>query len=169
MSISRALEILVLGLWCAGLAMIGCGGDDGESGVDPESVDREDVVEIAQVLRASSGELDLVKLLTGGGEQIVEGEGGRVVMTLTKWTFEQYSPNGQLVVDGELVLNVLAQPITLKGVIQISGSQEGTAEFDMTVDLTDPEEPVFGGTVTYNQVPFQVAELLAETGEESDE
>ena len=76
----------------------------------------------------------------------------------TTWTFEGYSADGQLVIDG--TLTVTASPITATGQLILSGSQEGTLEVDMAVDLSRGA-PVFSGSVILNGVEFDVAQLAA--------
>ena len=91
------------------------------------------------------------------------------MITLTMWSFEEYSPDGAMVVNGELAIGVIAVPFTIVGELQISGSQEALVEVDMTLDLSDAENPQLGGKVIYNGVRFDVVDLVAVASEEETE
>ena len=116
----------------------------------------------SQILTAVGGTLgglDFAQLLAG--EQVVEGEQGSVTIALPSWRFDQYSPEGQLVLDGELILDLLAQPIALQGELEVSGTHQGTMLVNMTIDLSEGmENPNLGGTLNFNGEEFEIAELL---------
>tara|TARA_Y100000588_G_scaffold225316_1_gene239232 strand:+ start:458 stop:838 length:381 start_codon:yes stop_codon:yes gene_type:complete len=106
--------------------------------------------------------LDLAQLFSGE-EQIVEGfEGqGRLVITVSSWTFEQYSPDCMVTMDGVLTLAGLT-PILITGDLDLSGTPEGTVEVNMSVDISEGVENLaLGGTVKFNGVVFDVAEVMA--------
>ncbi len=116
----RFLRMRVLSLGLCGLLLGACGGggDNGDTGTGPDrEALREDALAVMGVLERSSEGLDLVQLFAG--EQVIEGESGRLVITIGAWTFDQYSPDGQVVIDGEAILNVLAQPIIMTGELQV--------------------------------------------------
>ena len=100
-------------------------------------------------------------IFTGGGSVPGPG-GGQVLVEGTSFIFQQYSPDGELVIDGQLDLNVLASPVTLKGTIQLAGSMELEALVDMTINILD-EPMTYGGTLTVDGEVFDVAELQQET------
>jgi len=122
--------------------------------------DREQARAIVVILRETFEGLDVSQVLGGG--QVIEGKRGSLEITITTVTFNSYSPDGQLIIDGELILRVLPPPITAKGELMLTGSQEGRMEIDLTVDIS-AEEPALGGTATFKGNEYEIAELLAES------
>jgi hypothetical protein len=142
-------------LLAAGLLLPGCGGSGDEAPTQPT---QEDALVIMSVLNTAFAQLDLTKLLTG---QVIQGVRGTLTLTATVWTFDGYSPDGELQIDGQLTLNVFSSPYAMKGKLTLSGSQEGTVIVDITIDMAaDPQNPTLGGTVTFNGAQFQVADLM---------
>ena len=111
----------------------------------------------AQALKQLAGEKGL--LVTGGGQ--IQGKQGTVVVTGSKMTFDGYSPDGSTVIEGELVINLLVQPIAVTGELSLSGGQSGVAVVAVTIDLTG-RQPTYGGTVTLDGVVYDVAAIAAE-------
>ena len=129
--------------------------DEGHAAAD----NRAAASEILTAVGGTFGDLDLAQLLAG--EQVIEGEQGSVTIALPSWRFDQYSPDGRLVLDGELILNLLAQPIALQGELEVSGTHQGTMLVNMTIDLSEGmENPNLGGTLNFNGEEFEIAELL---------
>ena len=102
-----------------------------------------------------------MKLAVGGGT--IEGEtGGTITIADNVMTLEDFTQDGQLVLNGELSFDGAAQPPTLKGDLVGSGeAYEAPVDInvDMTVDLT--ADPPYGGTVTVGGVEYDVGALLA--------
>jgi hypothetical protein len=150
--------------------VIGCG-DDGGSGrsnaVDPQT--NADVLSVVSAMGAATEGIDTQQLFSSREGQVIEGESGQVVITLTMWSFEDYSPDGVIVVNGELAIGVLTAPLTIQDELQISGAQEALVEVDMTLDLSDAEDPQLGGKIIYNGVRFDVEDLLTVAGEADTE
>jgi hypothetical protein len=168
-AIRRILGCLTLLCICS-LSYSACGGDDGGgntlSGPELAAVQAE-VVEIMGVLLQSAAELDLASLFTPEG-QVIEGVQGSLTVTLLQWVFAQYSPDGLLILDGELNLG-LSQPTPMTGELEISGSKQGTAQVNMMIetvadsDTTDENTSTtfnYAGTITYKGVEFEVEDLL---------
>ena len=81
-------------------------------------------------------------------------------------TLEDFSQDGQLVLNGELTFDPEARPATLKGDLVLSGeAYETPVEIvvDMTVDLT--AEPPYGGTMTVDGMEYDVGALMAALAE----
>ena len=148
----------------------GCGDDGGSKKSNPADPQTSaDVLNVVSAMGTASQGIDLQQLFSSSEGQVIEGESGQLVITLTRWSFEEYSPDGAMVVNGELAIGVLTVPLTIAGQLQISGSQEALVEVDMTLDLSDDENPQLGGDITYNGVRFDVADLVASVGEEATE
>ncbi len=63
--------------------------------------------------------------------------------------------------DGVLTLAGLT-PILISGDLALSGDPQGTVKVNMTVDISEGVENLaLGGTVNFNGVEFDVAEVLA--------
>ena len=155
------------------LLALSCGGDDGDGPTEPETgtSEEEQAARAQEQVRGLFTTLEPVVaeamglLLQGGGT--IEGQQGTLTVAGSTMTLESFSADGQLVLDGELTLDLLVQPVTLKGDLVASGleGQEGPVDVkvDITIDpTTDPR--TYGGTVTVGEVVYDLTELLA--GEE---
>ncbi len=149
------------------LLFLGCGDDEAPTEPEPSPPDAEEAARAqAQALFTSLEPVvgkALELMLTGGGT--LEGEQGTLTVAGSTMTLESFSADGQLVLDGELVLDLLAQPVTLKGDLEASGleGREGSVpvEVDVTIDTsTDPR--TYGGTVTIGEDVYDLDELFAE-------
>lgn len=89
-----------------------------------------------------------IGLLFVGGGTVPGADSGQITVTGSTFVFEQYSPDGVFVLDGQLVMDLLVAPITVKGDMSfVNGELEGPIVVDMTLDAsTDPV--TYGGTVT---------------------
>jgi len=153
------------------LLALACGGDDGNGPTEPENgiSEEEQAARAQEQVRGLFTTLEPVVvqamglLLQGGGT--IQGEQGTLVVAGTTMTLEGFSADGQLVLDGELTLDILAQPVTLKGDLVASGLEGQEGPVDVNVDITiDPttDPRTYGGTVTVGEVVYDLAELLAE-------
>ncbi len=172
----RGIRRLILLIMPLALLALACGDDEGNGPTGPENgtTKEEEAAEAQEQVQGLFSALEpvVVKamglLLTGGGT--IEGEQGTLAVTGSTLTLESFSADGQLVLDGELTLDLLVQPVTLKGDLVASGlgGQEGPVDVnvDITIDATtDP--PTYGGTVTVGEDVYDLAELFAEEEEES--
>lgn len=139
------------------LMLMGCGDDD--SPTEPEGTGELSAgAEFFQELSASMNQAAAL-LFTGGGE--VAGQQGKVVVTGSALSFEAYSPDGGTVINGVLTINLLVQPVTVKGQLALTGEQSGTADVSVTIDLTS-SPPAYGGIIVLDEVEYDVAEIVAE-------
>jgi hypothetical protein len=97
-------------------------------------------------------------LFIGGGTAPGVG-GGQIVVSGSTFVFEQYSPDGVFFLDGQLTMDLLASPITVKGSPSFRNEQgEAPIVVDMTIDAsTDPI--TYGGTITFDGVAIDLATL----------
>ena len=145
---------------------------DGQGGTDSETI-TVTVTDQAPVLAAQARGTELfgklvpvmqeafLKLALGGGT--IEGEaGGTITVADNKMTFEDFSQDGQTVLNGEMTFDGAAEPPTLKADLVATGEAfEAPVDIkvDLTVDLT--ADPPYGGTVTVDGAEYDVAALLA--------
>ncbi len=144
---------------------LACGDEEETGPTEPENGNGDPEVAQAQAMELF-GTLQPVmqeaflKLALGGGT--IEGEaGGTITVADNKMTLEEFSQDGELVLDGELTFDGTAEPPTLKGDLVGSGEAYETPVdigVDMTIDLANQE---YGGTVSVDGVVYEVAELLA--------
>ena len=151
------------------LLILSCGGDDAEP-AGPENGAPDEEARLQKQVQGLFTALEpaviqaMTLLLTGGGT--VEGEqGGTLTVEGSTLTLESFSADGDLVLDGELTVDLLVQPIALEGDLVVQGleGREGPVDVkvDMTIDSTT-SPPAYGGTLTLGEVVYEVAELLAE-------
>ena len=144
--------------WSLSLSILLFAGGSPGSAQEPAAENKAVAATFLVALANASAEIDVAQLLAGG--QTIEGVQGTLNATALIWQFDQFSADGLLVFDGDLNLNVLAAPVTMQGELQVSGAQEGPLGIDMTIDLSG-EEPVLGGSITYNGETFAIEELAA--------
>ena len=154
----------VLALLCAA-----CGDDKEEGPTEPENgppaVDPATVR--AQGLFASLEPIlieALGKVLVGGGT--IEGEEGTITVEGSTLTMEGFSSDGVLFLDGQLTLDIQANPLTLKGELVANGVEGEEGPLDILVDITidsTTDPPTYGGIVTVGGEVHQLAELLEES------
>ena len=153
----RCLRYLTA-LLAMGALVVACGGDDDESPTEPVESEMSDAAVIFRDLNTSIGGA-MTLMLTGGGT--LEGVQGEVVVSGNTFTLNGYSPNGEIVLNGELVINILAAPVTIDGDLTVAGAMEGDAEVHITVD-TSTLPYTYGGTVKLDDELYQVADLVEE-------
>ena len=78
----------------------------------------------------------------------------------SEWTFQDYSPDGSLIINGTLNVDITQTPIPLTGTVTLSGSQEAEIVLDMAIAVEGTELPATG-TITIDGAEFNVAEVLA--------
>ena len=95
------------------------------------------------------------------GTTSVPGEGGgSVEIAGNDWTLQDYSPDGELIVNGALSVGLDQTPIPLSGEVTLSGSHE--AELILDMQLSVGADGLYAtGTITINGAKFDVAKLSA--------
>ena len=115
---------------------------------------------------ASSIQTVFLALLVAPADEVVSvpGQSGVVVIIDNDWLFRDFSPDGALVLNGNLTVDkakVLENmPVPVTGTLSFSGSQEGELTLNMSVEVEDTEMSV-SGTITINRLVFDIAELSA--------
>ena len=101
------------------------------------------------------------------GTTSVPGERGSVEIVGNDWTFQDYSPDGALVINGTLNIGIDQTSIPLTGTVTFSGSQEAELELDIEFSVgTDGLSAT--GTITINGAEFDVAEISEAASEAAE-
>ena len=148
---------------CSALVLVACGGDDEAAPVEPEP---EPVAEITPEIvglygtLVSSFQTIFFAALIPGTTSVPGGGGGSVEIAGNDWTLNEYSPDGELIVNGALNVGIDQTPIPLTGEVTLSGSQEAELVLNMELSVgTDGLSTT--GTITIDGAEFDVAELSA--------
>ena len=120
---------------CGALVLAACGDDDEAAPVEPEP---EPVAEITPEIIGLYGTLvssfQTVFFAVLVGTESVPGEGGgSVEIAGNEWTLQDYSPDGALIINGVLNIDITQTPIPLTGTVILSGSQEAEVVLDMAI------------------------------------
>ena len=149
---------------CSALVLVACGDDDSTPSA-PVEPDPPPAAEITPEIIGLYG--TLVSSFTGVYAKVVIGEtsvagdgGGSVEVEGNQWTLQDFSPDGALIINGVLNVGVTEMPIPLTGTITLSGSQEAELVLDMDISV-GADGLSATGTITVNDVEFDVAELSA--------
>ncbi len=147
---------------CLILTLSGCGGDDKKAEEPgPTASDLTANEALLAEMQVALGK-SVALIFTGGGSVPGAG-GGQVLVQGTSFLFQDYSPDAELVINGQLDLDILASPVTLLGTILLTGSMEFEVIVNMTINVLD--DPIsYGGTLTVDDEVFDVAELQQEAG-----
>ena len=156
---SRAIPVFVLSF---GL-LVACGDDDDKAptapngdAADNELSDEEQAVAVFEDLQESLAPIASL-LITGGTAQ---GEQGTATVADGTLTFDGYSPDGDLIVNGDLAIAPSGlTALSLTGTLDLSGSYEGEVGVDLTIGVGDP--PTYAGTVTVGGIAYD-AEVLSQ-------
>ena len=147
---------------CSALVLAACGDDD-SAPVEPEP---EPIAEITPAIVVLYGTLvttfqNVFFAALIPGTTSVPGEGGgSVEIAGNDWTLDEYSPDGELIVNGALNVGIDQTPIPLTGTVILSGSQE--AELILNMELSvGPDGLSATGTITIDGAEFDVAEVSA--------
>ena len=138
-------------------------GDDESAPVEPEP---EPVAEITpQIIGlygtlVSSLQTIFFAVLIPGTTSVPGEGGGSVEIAGNDWTFQDYSPDGALIINGTLNVGIDQTPIPLTGEVTLSGSQE--AELVLNMEFSVGADGLSAtGTITIDGAEFDVAEFSA--------
>ncbi len=149
---------------CSALVLVACGDDDStpSAPVEPDPPPAAEITpEIVGLYGTLVSSFTNVFFAVAVGQTSVAGEGGgSVEVEGNQWTLQDFSPDGALIINGVLNVGVTETPIPLTGTITLSGSQDAELVLDMDISVgTDGLSAT--GTITINDVEFDVAELSA--------
>ena len=153
-------------VWLLALAALcyACSDDNGKdedtvTGPDLGDVGGEVSLDAAVIAEMNAAVEKAIGLLFVGGGTVPGAGGGQIVVAGSTFAFEEYSPDGVFFLDGQLTMDLLAAPITVKGNLAFRGAAgEGPIVVDMTIDAsTDPV--TYGGTVIVNGAPIDLTGL----------
>ena len=148
---------------CGTLVLAACGGDDEPAPVEPEQPAAAEltpeVIGLYGTLVSTFTNIFFAALVPGTTSVPGEG-GGSVEIAGNNWTLQDFSPDGQLIINGVLNVGVTETPIPLSGEVTLSGSHEAELILDMQLSVgTDGLSAT--GTITIDGAEFDVAELSA--------
>ena len=135
-------------------------GDDGEPAATEGDQASSFYSELNQAL------IGVFPILVSGEGQLAGAGGGRVIVSGTTMTFEDYSPDGATFMAGEIqiAIDFATSMWNINGSLTLSGESEGEAVVAMTLNpLATPLEPQ--GTVTIDGTEYDVAELAEENAD----
>ena len=148
---------------CSALVLAACGDDDEAAPVEPEQPAAAEITpEIIGLYGTVVGTFqDIFFAVLIPGTTSVAGEGGgSVEISGNDWTFQDFSPDGALIVNGAINVGIDQTPIPLTGTVTLSGSQEAELMLDMQLSV-DADGLSAVGTLTINGAEFDVAEVSA--------
>ncbi len=91
------------------------------------------------------------------GEGAIGGVSGVLRVKGMRWHFDRYSPDGELFIDGELVVDPAQQPMAMRGDLGLSGSLSGVLTIDLVYSLSTG---VFHGVISVDGVSVPLSERL---------
>ena len=146
---------------CSTLVLAACGDDDKAAPVEPEPPAAQLPPEIVGLYGTlvSSFTSVFFAVVVGGTEVAGEG-GGSVTVAGNEWTLQDYSPDGELIINGTLDVRVAETPIPLTGTIVLSGSRDAELVLDMAISVAGTDLSATG-TITIDGTEFDVAALSA--------
>jgi len=91
------------------------------------------------------------------GEGSLQGVSGTFSVTGAQWRFARYSPEGEVFIDGELIVDAAQQPMLIRGELELSGMLSGELSIDLSYHSSTG---VFAGVITVDGIPVAVSERL---------
>lgn len=148
---------------CGTLVLAACGGDDDEAApVEPEPAAAEitpEIVGLYGTVVTAFTNIFFAALVPGTTSVPGEG-GGSVEISGSDWTLNEYSPDGELIANGALNIDLTQDPIPMSGEVTLSGSHEAELILDMQLSV-GADGLSATGTITINGAEFDVAEVSA--------
>ncbi len=87
----------------------------------------------------------------------VEGTEGELRVEGSSWRFEGFSPDGDVVIDGALVVDPAARPMVILGDLKMSGGQSGVLAIDLSYN---PSNGIISGVIVVDGVVVDVSHRL---------
>ena len=147
---------------CSALVLAACGDDDEPAPVEPEPAAAEltpEVIGLYGTLVSTFTNIFFAALVPGTTSVPGEG-GGSVEISGNDWTLNEYSPDGALIANGALNIDLTQTPIPMSGEVTLSGSHE--AELVLNMQLSVGADGLSAtGTININGAEFDVAEVSA--------
>ena len=91
------------------------------------------------------------------GEGFLLGVSGKFSVVGDRWLFDRYSPEGEVLIDGELTVDAEQQPMVIRGELDLSGALSGVLFIDLSYNSSNG---VFDGAITVDGVHVAVSERL---------
>ena len=147
---------------CGALVLVACGDDDEPAPIEPEPAAAEltpEVIGLYGTLVSTFTNIFFAALVPGTTSVPGEG-GGSVEISGNDWTLNEYSPDGALIANGALNIDLTQDPIPMSGEVTLSGSHE--AELVLNMQLSVGADGLSAtGTININGAEFDVAEVSA--------
>ena len=147
---------------CSALVLAACG-DDEATPVEPEpepvAVLTPEVIGLYGTLVSTFTNIFFAALVPGTTSVPGEG-GGSVEISGNDWTLQDYSPDGALIANGALNIDLTQDPIPMSGEVTLSGSHEAELILDMQLSV-GADGLSATGTININGAEFDVAEVSA--------
>ena len=148
---------------CGTLILAACGDDDEAAPVEPEPEPAAEltpeVIGLYGTLVSTFTNIFFAALVPGTTSVPGEG-GGSVEISGNDWTLQDYSPDGELIANGALNIDLTQDPIPMSGEVTLSGSQEAELILDMQLSV-GADGLSATGMITINGAEFDVAEVSA--------
>ena len=130
--------------------------------VDESGVLGEELLALTSTLLVSVLDIFSIALLAFALDEEVPVDGlggGTVVLAGSNWTLQDYSPDGSLIINGSLVVDMTLFPaVPISGELTTSGSIESTVVLDLLLDL---ETAALIGMITIDGENFDMADIIA--------
>lgn len=158
---------------CSAMVFAACGDDDDDGGSPTAPQDNAaagdlppEAIQLTGLLVASFQTAFFASLVADTTS--VPGIGGSIEIMGNEWVLQDFSPDGQLVLNGTLIVaKELFPNIPVMGSATLSGSQEGTIELDMLISVEGTDLSATG-TITIDGVDFDIAELISAASAAAD-
>ena len=143
-----------------------CGDDESapvEPELEPETITGELTPEILYSTLVSTITNIFFAALVPGTTSVPGEGGGSVEISGNDWTLQDYSPDGALIANGALNIDLTQDPIPMSGEVTLSGSHEAELILDMQLSV-GADGLSATGTININGAEFDVAEVSATAG-----
>jgi hypothetical protein len=91
------------------------------------------------------------------GEGTIGGVSGELRVKGMQWRFDRYSPEGEVFIGGELIVDSAQRPMIMHGELDLSGALSGVLIIELSYNVSNG---VFSGTITVDGVRVPLSERL---------